>query len=258
MKDSSLKRERAGRAPSRLLASLPPSYPRRYRGFDVARLRPVPRTHAAPISSASGRNPRHSPAKTASPGPFEGLGVDIGTSMADSGTGRADRGEPVVSIQRGTQLPQGPGRTADKLLIALFLAAIVVPLLDGWLRPSSERTFVAEHRRPNPKPVLKLDLATLTDYPRKFNAWYGDTFGLRDKLVRLHNEFKWFVLGVSPTSTLVLGEGDWVEFTWFNTIPVYRGVAGFEERELEDWRALLEYRRDWLAKRGIAYLFAIA
>jgi hypothetical protein len=118
--------------------------------------------------------------------------------------------------------------------------------------------MVAEHRRPNPRPVLELNVAALTAYPKQFNAWYGDTFGLRDKLVRLHNEFKWFVLGVSPTSTLILGLDNWVEFTWFNTIPVYRGVAGFETRELEDWRALLEYRRDWFEKRGIAYMFALA
>ena len=163
-----------------------------------------------------------------------------------------------VSIQSGTLPPSGPLRLADKLLIGLFLAAIVAPLIDGWLRPSAERAMQAEHRRPNPKPVFELKAAALTEYPRQFNQWYGDSFGLRDKLVRAHNIFQWFGLGVSPTSTLVLGKDNWVEFTWFNTIAVYRGVAPLEPAELEDWRALLEYRRDWLAKRGIAYLFALA
>ncbi|MCE9595575.1 MAG: hypothetical protein K8S98_15415 [Planctomycetes bacterium] len=153
--------------------------------------------------------------------------------------------------------PTGPLRLADTVLIVVFLLALVAPLVDGWLRPSSERAMLAEQREPSAKPTLALSTESLTAFPKLFNAWYGDTFGLRDKLVRLHNLFKWFVLDVSPTPTLIKGKDDWVFFTWYRTIDVYRGVAPLTPKELEDWRRVIEYRRDWLARRGITYFFAV-
>ncbi|HTF90105.1 MAG TPA: hypothetical protein VK843_16945 [Planctomycetota bacterium] len=178
--------------------------------------------------------------------------------MAGEGSDSDAAGSGGIPVPRETPVARAPGRFIDRLLIALFLVAIVAPLVDGALRPSAERAMLAENRRPTPRPVLAFSSKSLKEYPGEFNRWYGDSFGLRDKLVRMHNVFKWYGFGVSPTSTLVLGKDDWVEFTWFNTIPVWRGIAGFEPAELESWRVLLEYRRDWLAKRGIGYIFALA
>jgi hypothetical protein len=157
-------------------------------------------------------------------------------------------------IQRGNLPPAEPVRLADKLLLAAFLLAIVVPLVDGALRSPPVRA----PGDPIPKPSLDWSAESLASFPRKFTSWYGDIFGLRDQLLKLHGMLCWFVFGVSPTPALVVGKTRSVELTWWNTIPVYRGVAPFSPRELEAWRALLEYRRDWLAQRGIDYLFVLA
>ena len=159
-----------------------------------------------------------------------------------------------VPIQRGNLPPAEPVRLVDKLLLGAFLLAVVVPLVDGALRSP----MVRAPGDPNPKPTLDWSAEALAGYPRKFNAWYGDTFGTRDWLLRLHGILAWYVFEVSPTPALVLGKGGTVDLTWWDTIPVYRGVDPFSPQELEGWRALLEYRRDWLAQRGIDYMFALA
>ena len=38
----------------------------------------------------------------------------------------------------------------------------------------------------------------------------------------------------------------------------FEGVNQFAAQDLEDWKALLEHRRDWLALRGIKYIFIVA
>src|SRR5258705_14011622 len=94
-------------------------------------------------------------------------------------------------------------RGADALPIALLLAAICAPTLDQLLRPASVRSVQVEFREPAPRPVLALERAPLLAYPGQFNQWYGDSFGLRDKLIRWHNLLYWFRLGLSPTDQLV-------------------------------------------------------
>lgn len=159
-----------------------------------------------------------------------------------------------VPVQRGNLPPAEPVRFADKFLLAAFLVAVVVPLVDGALRSPAVRT----PGDPNHKPVLGISSESLASYPRKFNAWYGDTFGLRDQLLRLHGMLAWYVFGVSPTPALLVGKTGSVELTWWDTIPVYRGVAPFSPQQLEGWRELLEYRRDWLEQRGIHFMFVLA
>ncbi len=38
----------------------------------------------------------------------------------------------------------------------------------------------------------------------------------------------------------------------------YSGQLQFTPEQLHDWQVLLEKRRDWLARRGIAYVFVVA
>jgi hypothetical protein len=143
----------------------------------------------------------------------------------------------------------------DGLLIGAFVVALAYPSVDPILRPHASRTALVEFRNPAPFPAHPRSIDEWTAYPQAFDAFFGDHFGLRDKLVRWHNLADWFVFGVSPTPKLVLGEGAWVFYDDDKSLEVYRGAYPLAARELEGWRRMLTARRDWLAQRGIRYLF---
>ena len=61
---------------------------------------------------------------------------------------------------------------------------------------------------------------------------------------------------------MVIGKHGWLFLgninKYFNEIDYYRNLKPFTIKELRYWQILLEERRDWLKRRGILYLFAIA
>jgi hypothetical protein len=152
---------------------------------------------------------------------------------------------------------QGRGSKLDAWLIALFLAAIAAPTVDSWIRPDEARgPEAAEMRKPTLRPALGFDRGLLT-YPARFDEYFKDSFGLRDVLLRWHSLEKLFVFGVSPTSMVVMGKDDWMMYTREQSLEIFRGVHPFSEAELADWQRSLEDRRDYLARRGIRYMFVV-
>ncbi len=145
-------------------------------------------------------------------------------------------------------------RGADALLVVLFLALILAPLIAG----EEDDTARQEMRKPAPPPAPVHDLVTLRAFPDAFDAYLGDGFGLRGRLIRWHNRFKLQVLGVSPTPELLLGEGGWLFTTRDHSVEVFRGLDPLSDEELRVWQRILEDRRDWCAERGMQYVFAVA
>ncbi|TAJ25352.1 MAG: hypothetical protein EPO68_00135, partial [Planctomycetota bacterium] len=148
-------------------------------------------------------------------------------------------------------------RVADVALIALFAAAICAPLVDQFARPAAKRSVQVELRQPAPPPRLRFERAALLAFPKSFDLWCGDSFGLRDKLLRSRNALLWFGLRVSPTPQMMLGEGGWVFPTHNRSIDNFRGACPFDAAQLDAWRRELERRRDSFAKLGSRYVYAI-
>jgi hypothetical protein len=146
----------------------------------------------------------------------------------------------------------------DVWLIALFLAAIAAPTADSWLRPDEARgPEVAELRVATSRPVLRGLHRDLLTYPARYDEYFKDSFGLRDVLLRWHSLEKLFVFGVSPTPMVVMGKDNWMMYTREESLEIFRGVHPFTDSDLEDWRRSLEGRRDYLARRGIEYVFVV-
>ncbi len=149
-------------------------------------------------------------------------------------------------------------RWSDAVLVTAFATGLLAPLVDHFVRPASARDTKPEMRAPAPAPAAPKSLDELAKLPRKVDAWYEDHFGLRDVFLRWHNAFKWFALGTSPTPKLVLGDDGWVFTTEAMALDDYRGAVPLTPGALEAWRRMLEQRRDWLASRGIEYMFVVA
>ena len=149
-------------------------------------------------------------------------------------------------------------RAARIVLSALFCAALALPGLLAWIAPPDAASVEREFRRPAPKPQTPRSLESALAWPRAFDAWFSDHYGLRAQLIRWNNALRLLVLGESPTSEIVAGPGPSLFTTRDRAVDVFRGADPFSERELALWTQVLADRRAWCEARGVKYVFAIA
>jgi hypothetical protein len=153
--------------------------------------------------------------------------------------------DPVASPRR---------RRWQVALVATFLVALALPTLDLVVgldpTPSPLRDIAAF-------PKLHLD-RSLLKVPGQLLLYLKSSMGFRGALVRAHGLFAWKVLGVSPAPETVFRGDPWLFLRSDHEAEAFRRVDPMSPAVLERWRAVLEARRDWLAKRGIKYLLVVA
>jgi hypothetical protein len=147
-------------------------------------------------------------------------------------------------------------RTADISLVLFFLAALGLPVARNVAAPA--RVVESEYRVPAAMPELKLKSGAIRGFPDRFDSFFNDHFGFRDTLIRLLSMAKLYALGVSPSVKVTVGKRGWLFSSEFPGGADHNAARPFTADELDRWRRLLEKRRDWLAERGIRYLFVIA
>ena len=144
-------------------------------------------------------------------------------------------------------------RLEARIGIALFFALLWLPLVVALIEPDP-KISVSEQRDLTELPELRMDAASLAAFPRALDAYYDDHLGLRDDMIRAWAWLNIELLGVSPSPKLVVGKQGWLFFGDDEAVAQYRGIARFDQAELEHWTRVLEQRRDWLSSRGIEYL----
>ena len=147
-------------------------------------------------------------------------------------------------------------RVRDWALIALFLSAITMPMLGLVLRLDSALTL-DENRVLASFPDVKGRRAWVDEFPAKFESYFNDRFGFRQRLIQWLNYVKVAGLRVSPSSRVILGANGWL-FYGDVDLPYYRALEPLTAAQLEKWQHVFENRRDWLAARGIPYLVVFA
>lgn len=147
---------------------------------------------------------------------------------------------------------------ADVLLMIVFAALLWLPTVDyfghiDWTKP------LDENRMPAPRPRLtKLDLAGLRAYVAAAETCFNDHFGFRRRLVRWSQQWKEQIYRSGRGADKVIeGQKGWLYFSEGQMIEHYLGVNRFTLPQLQSWQRLLQRRHDWLAARGIKYLFVI-
>lgn len=147
---------------------------------------------------------------------------------------------------------------ANALLAFGFVATIATPGLMTLSGRSNADDVAFEFRRPAPAPTLTRDPETWSAFPKAFESFFGDRYGLRGDLLRLRARMHWFGLQSSPSTMVVRGEGDWIFLTASGALGNGSGDIPMTDGEIESWLAFLERRRARLAELGIVYLFAFA
>jgi len=88
--------------------------------------------------------------------------------------------------------------------------------------------------------------------------WFDDHFGLRSSLVRWYGETRLFLLGVSPSTTVLKGQNGWFFYADDKGVEDYISEDPLTEEGLANWRNALVRAQRWLHGRRIPYLFTLA
>lgn len=147
-------------------------------------------------------------------------------------------------------------RAANAALAAAFVIFLALPVLDSVLR-FTPRGGNTEQRRLAEFPELRPD-KSIKEYPKLFEAWFNDHFGMRDFLIAWNNRIHMDVFRVSTSPMMIIGKEGWLYYTGEDEIKDHRGATPFSGAELLRILENLEERRVWLESRGISYALVIA
>ena len=145
----------------------------------------------------------------------------------------------------------------DALLVALLLLPLVAAGIGAYLSRDLAN-LPLEKRRAHAWPAATLH-GPVRDLTSAFERAFGDRFGGRDLLARVHHAIKAKGFGVSPVSTVMLGRDGWLFFLGEDGHALdrhFRGVLPFEG-SVEDMVRELARRHEALAARGIAYIVVV-
>lgn len=148
-------------------------------------------------------------------------------------------------------------RTSDLCLIVAFFSLLWLPTLDSLFHLDHAPT-PNEKRLPNTFPRWSAPGVSPKAYLGGIEAWFNDHFGFRKRLVRLHSKWKRDLFKDSSLADVIVGRDGWLFYGGGRMIDNHRGTSLFSTNDLRAWQELLEARRDWLARRGIRYLFVVA
>lgn len=153
-------------------------------------------------------------------------------------------------------------RRSSLFVVAVFATGIALPALQQ-LTGILPRVEVVDNRRLAPFPALAPTLAAANAFPDRFEAWYADHLGLRGALI---TGYRWLTDALLRTpDKVIIGDNDWLYLRRgvradIETVPLVRDWCGrfpFSASQLARWTQAITANRDWLAARGIDYLFVV-
>jgi hypothetical protein len=149
---------------------------------------------------------------------------------------------------------RGVAAAFDLLTVVLFVAALAAPAVDCCLRSDKERGPERECRFPAPRPEMPRSFGGLMAWPARYEAYWKDSFGLRDVLLRWHSIAKVLWLGVSPDPNHIVGKDLWIYNDNNSIADNWRGAIPLSAADLVKWQQRIERRRDAVAALGGHYL----
>ena len=147
-------------------------------------------------------------------------------------------------------------RHANLGLISVFFVLLWLPAADTFLH-LDRAAAPNENRTPARFPEFRQSLQGTREFLAGLESYFSDHFGFRKRLVRWEQHWKWQIFRDSKVTQAIVGREGWLFFSGGLMIDDVMGNRPFSEAELDQWRELISQRHDWLAQRGIRYLFVI-
>lgn len=147
--------------------------------------------------------------------------------------------------------------TADRVILAAFLACIALPAVITFASQSSKPNS-AMGEKPAEPPELTATWKSIVHYPRTYRDYFDDNFGLRGPLIAAFARVKRDLFDASPSARVVVGQDGWLFYADEHEDECCRNARPHESEALARRARMLEARRAWLAERGIGYLVVAA
>lgn len=142
----------------------------------------------------------------------------------------------------------------------LFAAAIALPVLFFGIFGKHFDTSDSENRKLAALPSFSL--ATASQYPDAFEAYFSDHLPFRNQLLTLNGLFEYDVLHSSSSDNVIVGKKGWLfykgsQVNGEDPIADYQGTNLYSEEELQQIAANMTAARDELRSRGMEFVIMI-
>lgn len=160
-------------------------------------------------------------------------------------------------MRRDVRDPDQARARAELIAIIGFMLAIGLPGATLLAPAHGSRMQHALGEARVAFPILRLSYRSLVTFPSSFRGYFQSNFGGRKALIRYHAKLK-AALGLSSSPRVIVGWQGWLYYADEGETDCCRNAVPLMEGQLESWRTTLEARREWLAARGIRFLFVVA
>ncbi len=127
-------------------------------------------------------------------------------------------------------------KTSNFLVIILFILLITLPQILAWIMGKNNiEISIAENRNLYQKP--KLELATITTYPQKYENYYNDNLPFRENFIDIWSKINYKFFNTSVDNRCVIGKDGWLFYrgddalSKNNVITQIQGISEFSENE---------------------------
>ncbi len=145
----------------------------------------------------------------------------------------------------------------NKILICLFAFILLIPTLDSIFNFSPVKQLF-EKRKEVALPQKPQSFAELLAFPRAFDAFFNDNYGMRKSLITWHSKLMDKVFDESPSSRVVVGLEGWYYFDNYNSILDAEGRASLADELVERGVEHFAKNRKQVEDAGMKYLLIIA
>jgi hypothetical protein len=159
---------------------------------------------------------------------------------------------------RAARLPLDAHARVERVTGWLFVAAIATPLVVQVVRREHASVLATEYRVAARLPRVPASWHDVLRFPDLFQAYYDDSYGLREALIETDAFVKLRLFGVSPAKDVIVGTDGWLFLNADHSLEVSLGYGSVPREHVERWMSVLAERQRSFAERHIAYVFAFA
>jgi len=150
------------------------------------------------------------------------------------------------------------------IISLIFCLAIFIPFYIGIFEIDKEISKI-EKRKLSQIPKMPKTIAEVKIFPKLFDTYYSDHFGLRDWFTEYYKVVK-YSLGDSPSEDVTIGKNGWLflgsikkEYKKYrDPIGDVRNVNLYSQKALKEFAKYMTGLKSWLNDKGIEYVFVIA
>jgi hypothetical protein len=145
-------------------------------------------------------------------------------------------------------------RAIRMIRVLVTLTMLALPLIA--LRPGGG-PLASEKRARAELPLVRV---AGIQYPEKFDAFFRDHFGFRERLIRWHSVLKIKALRESPVRNVVVGSDGWLFYGGYGDgidISDFSGRWPYREVDVDAWLRHQDERRAEYALKGARYLIVL-